>query len=76
MREAVTGLFSGLGVRRPGGADMKWQQFQRWGMHLLEYGSSRQVLRAAVKTAAGVGVVAAGGIALTLGIRRLRDKDA
>ena len=74
LRNAVTGLFSGLGVRRPGEAAMKWQQFQRWGMHLIEYGSSRQVLRAAAKTAAGVGVATAGGVALAMGIRRLRDR--
>ncbi|HEY7159561.1 MAG TPA: DUF362 domain-containing protein, partial [Gemmataceae bacterium] len=39
LRDAMPELLKGLGVNLPGNAVMKWQQFQRWGMHNLEYGS-------------------------------------
>jgi hypothetical protein len=71
LRRAMPEVMKGLGVSVPGRAVMKWQQFQRWGMHLIEYGSSRQVLRAAAKTLAGAGVAAAGAAAVTAGVRRL-----
>jgi hypothetical protein len=67
LREGMPGLMRGMGVKIPGKAMMRWQQFQRWGMHLIEYGSSKQIVRAAAKTAAGAGVAAA----VVAGVRRL-----
>jgi|GEM_PF-4017692 len=49
----------------------QWQQLQRWGMHLLEYGSGKQIARASAKTADGAALAAAGVAALAAGARRL-----
>jgi uncharacterized protein (DUF362 family) len=48
LRTAMPELLKGLGVDLPANAMMKWQQFERWGMHNIEYGSAgRKVLMAA-----------------------------
>lgn len=45
LRTAMPELFKGLGVGYPGQGVTKWQQFRRWGMHNMEYGSlQRRVL--------------------------------
>lgn len=50
----------GLGVEYPGQAMMKWQQFQRWGMHLIEYASPRRIARVGARSLATGGFVVAG----------------
>jgi len=72
LRDGMPGMMKGLGVTLPGQTVMQWQQFQRWGMHLLEYGSARQIARAAAKTAAGTGLALAGAAALVMGVRRFK----
>jgi hypothetical protein len=66
LRTAMPELMKGLGVGAPGKAAMKWQQFERWGMHSLEYGSRRRkaltVAKPAVIAALALGTIA--GIAL------------
>ncbi len=71
LREGMPGMMKGLGVKVPGQTVMQWQQFQRWGMHLLEYGSAKQIARAGAKTLAGAGLAAAGVAAFAVGVRRL-----
>jgi uncharacterized protein (DUF362 family) len=60
LRTAMPELMKGLGVGRPGQGMMKWQQFQRWGMHSLEYGT------AARKALTVAGPLATLGMAATL----------
>jgi uncharacterized protein (DUF362 family) len=46
LRTAMPELMRGLGVRLPGQAVQRWQQFERRGMHELQYGSRFRQLRA------------------------------
>jgi hypothetical protein len=56
---AMPSLMVGLGARIPGNAIMQWQQFQRWGMSNLKYGTpTRKALTVAL---AGAGVLPAKG---------------
>lgn len=71
LRTAMPELMKGLGVYAPGQVAMKWQQFQRWGMHNVEYGSvSRKALTIA-KPLAAVGLGVIGVAALTALVRKL-----
>lgn len=51
----LPGVLESLGVKLPGEAMMHWQQFQRWGMNNLEYGSPA---RKAYTVAMPLGVIA------------------
>lgn len=63
LRNALPGLFEGLGVTVPGAVAMKWGQLQRRVMHEVEYGSpSRKALTVAKPL--GVAGVAAAGLAV------------
>jgi len=61
-----------LGLQYPGQAAMRWQQFERWGMSNVEYGSpARKALTVAKPLAAlGLAGVAVWGAAAIS--RRLR----
>jgi hypothetical protein len=48
LRTAVPHLMVGLGARIPVNAIMQWQQFQRWGMSNLQYGSVKRAHRGTV----------------------------
>ena len=52
-------LFKGLGVAYPGKVIMKWQEFERWGMHSLQYGIPARKLSTLIKPLAAIGVAAA-----------------
>jgi uncharacterized protein (DUF362 family) len=58
LRDALPGLLQGLGVARAGQAMMEWQQFQRWGMHNLEYGSPGRQALTVVRPVATAGLAA------------------
>ena len=62
LRTAMPELMKGLGVSVPGQAIMKWQQFQRRGMHNLAYGTMRRkiwtVARPMVSAGAAVAAIA------------------
>ncbi len=65
LRTAMPNLMVGLGARIPGNAIMQWQQFQRWGMSNLKYGTAR---RKAMTIGEGLGGAAAAiGGAILLG---------
>jgi hypothetical protein len=71
LRTAMPELMKGLGVEWVGQGMMKWQQFERWGRHNVEYGSlPRQVLTVA-KPVAALGLAVAGGAMVTALVRRL-----
>ncbi|MGH2368183.1 MAG: DUF362 domain-containing protein, partial [Chloroflexota bacterium] len=70
LRTAMPELFKGLGVEYPGQAVMKWQQLQRWGMHLLEYASTRDKLLAVAKPLGMAGAAVAGAVAVAALLRR------
>jgi hypothetical protein len=61
LRTAMPKLMEGLGAQISGKGIMKWQQFQRWGMHNLEYGSAR---RKAMTVARPVAAVVLAGAAI------------
>ena len=71
LRTAMPELMKGLGVEALGKAAMKWEQFERWGMRNLEYGTpSRKARTLAGPLAAllvGTGLI---GLALRTGWRR------
>ena len=73
LRTAMPELMKGLGVELPGQGMMKWQQFQRWGMHNVEYGSlQRKALTVATPlAAAGLAIAAAVGVATV--VRKLAE---
>jgi uncharacterized protein (DUF362 family) len=60
LRTAMPQLMKGLGVKRSGKAAMKWQQWERWGMHTLEYAGTRDALSAIAKPAAVAAAAVAG----------------
>jgi uncharacterized protein (DUF362 family) len=72
LRNALPELLQGLGVSFTGNAAMKWQQFQRWGMHNLEYGSAWRKAVTLGKPLA-IGVLAAGAIAWAAALRKRSD---
>ncbi len=70
LQTALPELMKGLGVEFLGSAAMRWQQFERRGMHNLEYGTPA---RKAISIAKPLGVAAL-AVAGFLGLRRLRKK--
>jgi uncharacterized protein (DUF362 family) len=60
LQTAMPQVMKGLGVERAGKGIMKWQEFERWGMHNVEYGTP---LRKAITIAKPLSLVgAAAGI--------------
>jgi hypothetical protein len=71
-------LMKGLGVEATSAAQdqaaMKWQQFQRWGRHSLEYGSLPRKALTVAKPVTVAGLVVAGIVAVGALLRRLTSK--
>jgi len=63
-------LMKGLGVSLSGNAMMKWQQFERRGMHNVEYGTAGRKALTIAKPLLVAGLAAAGVAAVTALIRR------
>ena len=76
LRTAMPELMKGLGVELPGQAVMQWQQFERWGMHNLEYGSPRRKVLTILKPAAAAGLALAALAGATSLVRRLAEDGA
>ena len=76
LRTAMPELMKGLGVELPGQGMMKWQQFQRWGMYNLEYGSLQRKALTVAKPLAMVGLAVAGIAAASGVLRRLTANAA
>jgi len=65
LRDAMPELQKGLGVKIPGTLVMKMQQYQRWGMHNLKYGTP---LRRAKTVLKPLGAMALLGGAVVAGV--------
>jgi hypothetical protein len=75
LQHAMPELFKGLGVEYPGQAAMKWQQFQRWGMHTVEYATMWQKARILAKPLGVAGLALAGSAAAAAWLRRRDQLD-
>ncbi len=71
LRTAMPELMKGLGVEHAGQGMMKWQQFQRWGMHNLEHGNLPRKALTVAKPLAALGLAVAGAAAVTALIGKL-----
>jgi uncharacterized protein (DUF362 family) len=76
LRDAMPELQRGLGVSIPGNLVQKLQQWQRWGMHNLEYGTPARKAKTVLAPLAAAAVVAGGvaaGVALVSHLTREKD---
>jgi uncharacterized protein (DUF362 family) len=64
LQTALPELMKGLGVNFMGNAAMKWQQFERWGMHNVKYGTASHKVKTIAKPIAAAGLAAAGAAVL------------
>src|SRR5215212_4317056 len=71
LQTAMPELMKGLGVSWPGNAMMKWQQFERRGMHNVEYGTAGRKVLTIAKPLAVAALAVAGVAAATRLVRRL-----
>jgi uncharacterized protein (DUF362 family) len=71
LQTALPELMKGLGVRAAGNVAMKWQQFQRWGMHNVAYGTAPRKALTVAKPLVAAGLLAAGVWGLSALARRL-----
>ncbi len=69
LRTAMPELMKGLGVGAPGNDVMKWQQFERWTEHNLEYGSLAHKVATIARPLAAVGLAVAGFAAVDTLVR-------
>lgn len=60
LQTALPELMKGLGVSFAGNSMMKWQQFERWGMHNVEYGTPARKVVTIAKPLAAIGLAVAG----------------
>lgn len=75
LRTALPELMKGLDVDWMGTAAMEWQQFRRWGMHNVEYGTSIRKAITIAKPLAAVGLAAAAVIGLKAAFERFTDDE-
>jgi uncharacterized protein DUF362 len=69
LQTAMPELMKGLGVDWPGRAMMNWEQFERRGMHELEYGTATRKAWALAKPLVAASVLVAGAVGVTKLIR-------
>ncbi|MFN2531799.1 MAG: DUF362 domain-containing protein [Pyrinomonadaceae bacterium] len=72
LQTAMPELMKGLGVSWPGKAVMKWGQFERRGMHNVEYGTMARKLITLAKPFVAVGAGVGGVLGLNAFIRKIR----
>ena len=73
LQVAMPELMKGLGVEMLGRTAMKWQQFERWGMHNVKYGSTGRRALTIAKPLGVIGILgaaAAGAVALLKRVNR------
>ena len=70
LQTAMPELFKGLGIEYPGKAFMKWQKFEQWGMHNVEYGTPARKALTFAKPLAAIGLAVAGIAAVSTVLRR------
>lgn len=59
LQTAMPSVMEGLGLQYPGQAVMRWQQFERWGMSNVEYGTPARKALTIAKPIAALGLAAA-----------------
>jgi hypothetical protein len=64
-------LMKGLGVKLPGHLAQHWQQFERRGMHELQYGSTTRKVRAVTRPILAAALFVASVLAVRAAARRL-----
>jgi len=69
LRTAMPELLKGLGVKLPAGLAQRWQQFERRGMHELQYGSGARRIRAVGRPVLLASLLAGGALAVRRWIR-------
>src|SRR5829696_8020607 len=72
LRTAMPELLRGLGVKLPGQLAQRWQQFERRGMHELQYGSRVRQVRAVGRPLMLMSLMTGGAIALRALARHLK----
>jgi uncharacterized protein (DUF362 family) len=60
LQTALPELMKGLGVDFMGNSMMRWQEFERWGMHNVQYGTPARKALTIAKPLAAIGLAAAG----------------
>jgi hypothetical protein len=75
LQTAMPELMKGLGVDFLGKATMRWQQFERRGMHNLEYGTAKRKAISIARPLGAVAVVMAGLFGLNAVRKRLSSSD-
>lgn len=75
LQTALPELMKGLGVSFPGRTAMRWQQFERWGMHNVAYGSPKRKALTLAKPLAAASLLM-GGLALAAALLNRSDADA
>lgn len=70
LQTALPELMKGLGVNFAGTAMMKWQEFERWGMHNTEFGTPARRALTVAKPLLAAGLVVIGIAALGKLIRK------
>jgi hypothetical protein len=71
LQTAMPELMKGLGVSWPGHAMMNWEQFERKGMHELQYGTASRKALAIGKPILLTTLLVAGGLGLTRLVRKV-----
>lgn len=77
LRTAMPELIKGFGADANigGQAIMKWQQFQRWGQHNVEYGTAMRKVVTVAKPLAAIGLAAAAVFGASAIIKRLSSGE-
>ncbi|HLI83896.1 MAG TPA: DUF362 domain-containing protein [Bryobacteraceae bacterium] len=70
LRTAMPSLMVGLSARIPGNAILQWQQFQRWGMSNMKYGTPARRALTVAQTVAAAAALAGAGVLLANGARK------
>jgi uncharacterized protein (DUF362 family) len=75
LQTAMPELMKGLGVNWPGQAMMRWEEFERRGMHELEYGTAARKIWAIGRPLVAASVLIAGAVGVTKLVRSFRTKS-
>jgi uncharacterized protein (DUF362 family) len=74
LQTALPELMKGLGVNFLGNAAMKWQQFERWGMHNVQYGTMMHKAMTLAKPIVAAGAAVAGAALIAALLNRSRKQ--
>ena len=75
LQNALPELMKGLGVNFAGTAMMKWQEFERWGMHNTEFGTPARKAVTIAKPLLAAGIVAVGIVAFVKLIKSAKSSS-